>query len=92
MDEIKDLTKLVHSMNTSMARVETDVKHLLEMQREITRAAEIAELAKKLANEAQISARSAHKRIDRLDKWGFTILSFVILAVLGAVISMVIVS
>lgn len=87
-----ELTKMLYETNVAVARIETDVKHVIEMQREVTRAHELAEIAKKIANEAHISARSAHKRIDRLDKWGFTILSFVVLAVLGALISLVVTS
>lgn len=67
------------------ARVETKVDNLAEDNKKI-------DSIKDIATGAASSVSSAHKRIDKIDKWMFAIGSTTLLAIVTAVLGLIIVT
>ncbi|MBM7592239.1 hypothetical protein [Brevibacillus fulvus] len=61
MDEIKDLQKGITDILVAIGKIETEIKQLNNMAGKL-------DATEKLAIEAMQSTRSAHKRIDGLNK------------------------
>lgn len=67
------------------ARVETKVDGLAEDNKKL-------ESVKDIAVKARDSASSAHKRVDKIDKWMFAIGSTLILGIVTAILGLIIVT
>lgn len=64
------------------ASVETKVDIMLDNNKKI-------EDVKDIAVEARDKSKSAHRRLDRIDKWLYAIGSAVALAILGAILNLI---
>lgn len=74
--------EILSEIRERVVRVETKIDSMTEVQ-------ERAYEAEKTANEAMISTRSAHKRIDKIDKLIFWLSTTVIGAVILAVLTLI---
>lgn len=80
--ENRELYKDISEIKERTASVETKIDLLVESNKKIDEVRDLSINAINIAN-------SAHTRLDRIDKWIFAIGSTVILAIVGAVISLV---
>lgn len=80
--ENKEIYEALSEIKERTASVETKVDRLVEDNKKI-------DSVKDMAKEAHESSKSAHKRIDKVDKWLFTIGSAVALALVAAVMNII---
>ena len=80
--ENKELYRDTLEIKERTASVETKIDSLVESNRKIDKVRDISISAKNRAD-------SAHTRLDKIDRWIFAIGSTVILAIVGAVISLI---
>lgn len=73
------------------ARIEEKVTYISEQMDDLRRTEKNVHEAISMAESADARARSAHKRIDHIDKWMFAIGSAVLTIIIGAVVGSVIV-
>lgn len=80
--ENKEIYEALSEIKERTASVETKVDRLVEDNKKI-------DSVKDMAKEAHESSKSAHKRIDKVDKWLFRIGSAVALALVAAVMNII---
>lgn len=82
--------ELIRNVYERLGSIEAKLDGINEVRLMASRADDKAEEAKKIAEEALISTKSAHHRLDKLDKivyWaGTTIIGAIILALIGLVL------
>lgn len=84
MEQYNEINKALSEIKERTASVETKIDIVLKNEAKVDQ-------AKSVASKALDSASSAHKRIDNIDKWMFAIGSTLILAIIGAVLSLIII-
>lgn len=82
--EQKDIFNALSEIKERTASVETKVNTLIEENKKVDE-------VKEIAVDARNRSSSAHKRIDYIDKWMFAIGSTLILAIIGAILSLIII-
>lgn len=84
MEQYQKITESLSEIKERTASVETKIDIVLKNEAKVDK-------AKSIASKALDSASSAHKRVDNIDKWMFAIGSTLILAIIGAVLSLIII-
>lgn len=84
MEQYNEINKSLSEIKERTASVETKIDIVLKNEAKVDK-------AKSVASKALDSASSAHKRVDNIDKWMFAIGSTLILAIIGAILSLIII-
>lgn len=85
MEQYQRITESLSEIKERTASVETKIDIVLKNEEKL-------DGVKEVAHKSRDSASSAHKRIDKIDKWMFAIGSTLLTAILLAVMGLVIVS
>lgn len=85
MEQYEKITESLSEIKERTVGVETKVDMLLKNNEKLDN-------IKEVAHKARDSASSAHKRVDKIDKWMFAIGSALILTIIGAVMGLVIIN
>ncbi len=85
MEQYNEINKSLSEIKERTARVETKVDSFMATNQKV-------DDIKDIAVKAKDSASSAHKRIDKIDKWMFALGSTLLTAIILAVLSLIFIS
>ncbi len=85
MNEYKEIHGALSEIKERTASVETKVDLMLDQTKKL-------DSVKDIAVKARDSASSAHKRIDKIDKWMFALGSTLLTAIILAVLSLILIT